>query len=376
MAVLDENIDRRLRRLFYSPKHPAGFGRLETLYQHVNSGEDGRGGSASDSNRITRSQIQRWLRAQPAYTLHKPVRYKYSRVKTLVSGIDSQWQADIVDVSNLAKHNDRYRYLLVVIDIFSKYLWVRELKRKSADDVTAAMRDILETGDRQPDKLQTDAGKEFLNRKFQALLKEYDIGFFTTDSDTKSAVVERVNRTLKERMWRYFTAENTYHYRDVLQQLVQGYNHRRHRSIGMPPKDVTSDTEGEVKMRLYGENTSSVESKKPIDFRFGRGDSVRISRARMQFRKGYMPGWSEEIFTIKSRALRDVPVYKIEDYAGEELTGIFYESELQLVDSPDVFKVERILQRRRKKDGSTEYYVKWLGYPEKFNSWVSDLQTL
>jgi hypothetical protein len=372
MASLPPGLDEKLRQIYYSPSHPAGFGRLETLYQHINSTRHRK------NRRVSRAQIRKWLQGQPAYTLHKPVRYQYTRRRTLVSGIDSQWQADIVDLSNLAKYNNRYRYLLVVIDIFSKYLWVRALKTKSADDVTTAMRSILQE-DRQPDKLQTDAGKEFQNRQFQDLLKRHHIAFFTTDSETKSAVVERVNRTLKERMWRYFTANNTYRYRDILQDLVRGYNYRKHRSIGMAPKDVTSVTEGEVKSRLYGKGQDSSvvpSSRRSATFRYEKGDSVRISRARMQFRKGYLPGWSEEIFTIKSRALHDVPTYKIADYHGEELSGSFYEPELQLVESPETYKVEKVLRRRRTADGSTEYYVKWLGYPEQFNSWVGNLEKL
>jgi hypothetical protein len=180
-------------------------------------------------------------------------------------------------------------------------------------------------------------------------------------------------------MWRYFTANNTYRYRDILQDLVRGYNHRKHRSIGMAPKDVTSVTEGEVKSWLYGEGQDSSvvpSSRRSATFRYEKGDSVRISRARMQFRKGYLPGWSEEIFTIKSRALHNVPTYKIADYHGEELSGIFYEPELQLVQSPETYKVEKVLRRRRAADGSTEYYVKWLGYPEQFNSWVGNLEKL
>lgn len=355
--------ERYLKQLYHDPSLASSLGGVDALYRHVRS--QGR-------HKLSRRQIRQWLRSQEAYTLHHPVRYRYSRNRTLVSGIDDQWQADLVDLSSLSKYNDGYRYLLVVIDILSKFAWIRKLKTKTGIEVTAAFKSILSDG-RQPRKLQCDQGREFFNSSFQDLMRTMGIKLFATDSDTKAAIVERFNRTLKQRMWRFFTSTNTKRYVDALQRLVEGYNNRYHRSIGMAPSDVTQDKEAVVLERLY-KPSSAAPSRR--EFSLEVGDLVRISQARMTFRKGYLQGWSTEIFTVRSREHRDQPSYKLEDYAGESLSGVFYEEELQKVSAPAAYKVEKVLRKRKTRDGQEEYFVKWLGYPEKFNSWVSTVETV
>jgi hypothetical protein len=137
---------------------------------------------------------------------------------------------------------------------------------------------------RKPETFHSDKGTEFTNRKFQALLKKEGIRFFTTQNETKASIVERFNRTLKGKMWKYFTANNTLKYMDILQKLVKSYNHSRHRSIGMRPVDVNETNESIVWQKLYGE-----EPEKPVRFKFDIGDQVRINKTRRTFKKGYLP---------------------------------------------------------------------------------------
>ena len=201
------------------------------------------------------------------------------------------------------------------------------------------------------------------------MLKAEGIHFYTTNSEVKASIVERFNRTLKSRMWRYFTWKNTLKYIDVLPQLVKSYNHSYHRSIGMKPAEVNGRNESIVWKRLYS------PPKRPAKFRFKVGDRVRISKQRLTFEKSYLPSWSEELFTVTKRSWRQqVPVYTLKDFSGEVIQGSFYEQELQKVrKTDDFYRVERVI-RRRKRKGKTEYFVKWLGYPSSFNSWVTDLQ--
>ena len=182
---------------------------------------------------------------------------------------------------------------------------------------------------------------------------------FTTYNETKASIVERFNRTLKTKMWKYFTANNTLKYVDILQKLVKSYNHSRHRSIGMRQVDVNKSNENIVWQTLYRK-----ESKKSVQFKFSIGDQVRISKAKRTFKKGYLPNWTEEAFTVTKRVPRRPPVYKIADYDGEE-------QELQKVNKSDsdYYRVEKVI-RSRMRNKRKEYYVKWLGYPDKFNSWV------
>ena len=136
---------------------------------------------------LTLRQVKTWLQSKDTYTLHKPVRYNFPRNR--VTGIDDQWQADLVDVSSLARFNNGYEFLLTYIDVFSKFAWVVPLKNKSGETLVNGFQSILDLG-RSPEKLQTDKGTEFLNRNFQSLLKENSIHFFTTNSELKASVVE------------------------------------------------------------------------------------------------------------------------------------------------------------------------------------------
>jgi hypothetical protein len=279
----------------------------------------------------------------------------------VVYGIDHQWQADLVDLGKLASYNKGFKYLLTCIDVLSKYAWVVPLKDKTGKSLKEAFQVIFKTG-RQPIRLQTDRGTEFTNRVFQKFLKENDVHFFTMYNDeTKASIVERFNRTLKTKMWKYFTHRETLMYMDVLPDMVESYNRAVHRSIGMPPAEVTRSNQRTVAKRLYGRKGSRKSCK------FVPGDRVRLTKAKRTFKKGYLPNWTEELFTI---------VYVVRDDHGEILEGIFYAEELQKVfKRDDVYKIE-IISKKRKKERRVQYLVKWLGYPDTFNSWIfrSDLQ--
>ena len=349
-----------LERLYYTPNLSSSYAGVDALLRQVKK---------EGKFKLKRKDIVQWLKSQNTYTLHKPVRKKFVRNKTIVSGIDDQWQADLVDFSSLSKQNKGYRYLLTCIDILSKYAWVKPLLSKSSKCVTQAFQDILKEG-RIPNTLQSDDGGEFKNHLFQGLLKEYGIHFFTTSSDTKSAVVERFNRTLKSRMWRYFTHKSTYKYIAILPDLVSSYNHSFHRSIQTRPVDVDKMNEMTIWKKLYQQPAEKVK------FKFHIGDAVRISKVKRTFAKGYVPNWTEELFTIAKCIARSPPVYKLKDYGGEILEGSFYEHELQhVIKEDDVYKVKRIIKTRTRK-GKKEHLVKWLGYKDAHNSWVSDIQTL
>ena len=155
--------------------------------------------------------------------------------------------------------------------------------------------------------LQTDKGSEFLNESTQQLFKNNSIHFYTTENeDIKAAVVERFNRTLKTRMWKYFTFKGTHRYIDVLVDLIYSYNNSFHRTIKMTPSEVNKENEAVILKSNY------IQKKEPI-WLLNIGDKVRISKARRQFKKGYLPNWSDEIFTITTCHPTDPPTYGIED---------------------------------------------------------------
>ena len=310
--------------------------------------------------------VERWLSTQDAYTLHKPVRRRFKRRCVVVGGPNQQWQADLVDMSRLKQTNNEITFLLTVIDVFSKRAWCIPLKSKSAAALVTAFTPLL--NNRAPTTLQTDKGSEFLNWPLQRLLKEYGVHHFTThNEDTKASIVERYNRTLKTRMWRYFTKNQTLRYVDVLQDFVRSYNDTSHRSIGMAPSAVNGANQEMVWQRLYGHDGGGTP-------KYRVGDRVRISKAKRHFAKGYMANWTEELFTIVDVHRSDPPVYRLVDWNGDSLDGTFYEPELQkvIVSADKTYRVEAELRRR---NNGREVLVKWFGYPESFNSWI-DARTL
>jgi len=334
--------------VYYDPGEPGSFGGVESLRRAV-------GGKKKD--------VERWLKSQDTYTLHRPVRKKFQRNRIIVSGLDDQWEADLVDVQGLAKYNNNVKYLLTVVDSLSKYAWVVPLKDKSGESIVTAFKSIFK--ERICRKLRTDAGREFLNHKFQALLKSKGIIYFTSKNETKSAIVERYNRTLRSRMWRYFTATKQQRYIDVLPQLVHSYNHSKHSSIGIEPANVTVMNGETVWRKLY----NFKESKKLP--KFAVNDLIRISKAKKTFEKGYRSNWTREIFKIKRVYRKRLPEYSIQDLMGEDILGKFLEAEMQTVKAQEsqTFRVNKILKTKGK-GLSKSIFVSWEGFPDKFNSWI------
>ena len=289
-------------------------------------------------------QVKTWLQSKDTYTLHKPVHYNFPRNRVIVPGIDDQWQADLVDISSLARFNKGYKFLLTCTDVFSKFAWVVPPKNKRGISLVNGFQSILDLG-RSPEKLQTDKETEFLNRNFQSLLEENSIHFFTTNNELKASVVERFNHTLKTHMWKYFTAKNSRVYIDILQDIVQGYNNSYHRSIGRAPASVSLLNVGQVRRKLYGKSWTKPGRK----FKFKLGDQVCISKSHCTFRKDYLPSWSQEIFTVTKIIPRVPPVYRLQDYVEYEIEGVFYAEELQKVHkSDDIYNIEKILAEKKK----------------------------
>lgn len=146
------------------------------------------------------SKIKMFLQNQDAYSLQKKVRRKgFKRRRVVVQGLDYQWEADLADVQNLSEHNDGIKFLLVIVDVFSRFLWVRPLKDRKAKSVIEAFKDVL-VGPRRPRAIRTDKGSEFYNRFLQQYLKDQGIKIFYALSETKANFAKRYIQTLKKKI--------------------------------------------------------------------------------------------------------------------------------------------------------------------------------
>lgn len=357
---MEQSIDRLLTKLYYTPGLPTAYSGIDRLFN----------AAKQQISYISRGDVETWLRYQDPYTLHKQARLKIrNQPKVYVPGIDSQWSADLCQMTNISKYNDNYGYILTVIDVFSKFAWALPVRRKTGLDTTNAFHNILQNTNRRPETVETDWGKEFWNNSFEQLCKQYAIKHFSTYSSVHCSVVERFNRSLKSLIYKHFTAQNTYRWTDVLPKMLDTYNNRWHRSIKEKPSNVSKENEKQVWDNLYG-NRYLNENKI-----FKQGELVRISKKKGKFEKGYLPNYSEEVFKIHKVGHLRPTRYILHDLNDEPIKGTFVYDELQPISktAESLWKIEHILsQRRNKRSGKIEYLVKWLHFPESFNSYVSE----
>lgn len=295
--------------------------------------------------------------------IHAPVRRNFPRRKVIIKGLQDLFQADLVEMIPYSTENKGYKYILVVINTFSKFAWTKPLKTKTGSEVSEQMNKIfLEKKQNIPKNLQTDMGKEFYSAPFQSLMKRYGINHYSTYSNLKSSIVERLNRTLKERIWKEFSMHGNYRWLDLLSEVVKTYNNTVHTTTGFKPVKVNQKNAKTILNTAY--NYFKVMDPKPVKFKVG--DKVRISKYRQAFAKNYTPNWSNEIFTISTIQNTFPRTYQLQDSLGENILGGFYENELHMVKHPDVFLVEKVIKRKGNK-----VFVKWLGLSDVHNSWIN-----
>ena len=285
---------------------------------------------------------------QLAEELHKPIIRKFEKRKVHAAFKDNIWGADLADMQLLSKYNKGIRFLLCVIDVFSKYAWVVPLKDKKGISIATAFQSILKQSNRKPNKVWVDKGSEFYNASFRKWLQDNDIVMNSTHNEGKAVVAEKFIRTLKSQIYKHMTSISKNVYIDKLDDIVNEYNNAYHTTIKMKPIDVKDNT--------YI-NTDKVTNDK--DPKFKVGDRVRISKYKNIFAKGYTPNWSEEVFVIK-KVKNTVPwTYVINDLNGEEIMGTFYEKEefrrrrVKKI-SQGEFRIEEVIKRKGDK-----MYVKW-----------------
>ena len=237
----------------------------------------------------------------------------------------------------ISKYNKKIRYLLCVIDIFSKYAWVVPLKDKKGVTIVNAFQSILNTSKRKPNKIWVDQGSEFYNKSFKKWLEDNDIKMYSTHNEGKSVVAERFIMTLKNKIHKHMAVVSKNVYFNTLDDIVDECNNTYH---------------------------TIFNQKKERDPKFKIGDYVRISRYKNIFAKRYTTNWSEEVFVIR-KIKNTVPWIKnINNLNDEEITETFYEKELQKTNQKE-FRIEKVIKRKRNK-----LYLKWKGYDNSFNSWI------
>ena len=303
-----------LQRLYTDLDSRSSFGGAEALFRDARK---------IDSS-ITRKEVIKFLHSSNTYTLHHPLRQRVRTGRTRCSWIDSDHQADLCIMTDLASENRGYAYILVVVDVLSRYLWCEPMKRKTGTDSAAAYTRVLTRDKRVPYRLYTDAGKEFIARTFQDVLSLHEIEHrIPKNHDVKCAFAENGVKRIKQKIFRYFTEQGTMCWVDILPSVVRSLNATPNRTIGVAPVDVTAQNAASIWDALYGHEKMLIARHK-----FQIGAIVRLSLKNQLFRKGYRQTFTKELFRIRKRLFADPAAYIIEDLSGEEIDSIVYEQEL------------------------------------------------
>ena len=320
-----------LRRIYYDPAHPQGFGGINPLSKSLLKGKKRR------SRKVVHGIVKNWLLAQPSYYLHR-IRRNVRDKQTIaggIGGIHFQWEADLIFFPG----RKNFIPVLCIIDVFSKRADARLLMNKKPESVVNAFKSILNQSPylgykiipaiRHPYSLRTDSGTEFRGKIFRNFIEKENIQhYFARNDETKACFVERFNRTLKTRIQKYMTHKNIRKFSKrelevLLTKMLNSYNKRYHSTIKMSPMEVTLETQH----KLFDEKNKRKIRKKneklvPINSR------VRISRRKGVFSKGYSKNFTSETFKVIRRSINSPHLYQIEDSTGNLIEGKFYADEL------------------------------------------------
>lgn len=364
-------LDSLIKKIYYGKKNAGSFSSPIKIQQSLRK----KGGTVPSVYRI-----RKWMEKNDNYNLQKPIKRTYRQARIVVSGQHEQYDVDLADLSSWVEENDGFKYLMFVIDVFSRYLWIEPLKSKTGSEVKMAFQKIFNRS-KVPDKIRSDGGSEFTNKVVGQYFKQNGVYHHIARNNAKANFAERVILTIKQKLWRYFLTKRSHRYIDIIQDIVSSYNKTPHRSLKtLAPEDVNETNSADLWAYLYlRPKDYTQKTKKKIrlykqHFFFKKGDLVRVSYKKMPFERGYQQRWTSELFKVTERFLiQGIPMYKIEDFTGEEIKGNFYQNELTRVqkDEDSLWFIEKKIRKRRR-NGKIEWLVKFEGWPDKYNQWVSE----
>jgi len=351
----DDAIDEEIKLNYKTPGHPIAYSNAKNIYRFYN-GE------------VSLKRIKEILKTIESYSIHKefhkgPQNISFARFKRY------QFQIDLCFLIDYAEWNDEVKYLLTVIDCFTRFAFIRTLKSKDSRSVLNEFKSIINDLDKKPMTIVCDKGSEFVNKSFKDYCKNEDMKLILPKSNLHASYVERFNRTIQNLIFRFMTENSTNRYIDHLDRILLTYNSRFHRMIGMSPFEAENNPQAELIINnLISKRDVDMKKVDPI---LKIGDFVRISKQKDKFSRGYQPQSQIEIFRINSISTnKKIPLYYLVDENNENIEGGFYSYELTPVNL-DTYRIERILRRRTFR-GQRQVLVKWLGYDERFNRWIPE----
>ena len=263
----------------------------------------------------------------------KPPKKYYSTNKTDVYFIDDIWSLDILDLKDYGLKNNRgYRYVLVVIDNFSKFGWTMPLKNKNAQTIKDSFEHILTNSKRKPNLIESDRGKEFYNNIFQDFLNKNNINLYSRNSSYGAVFAEIFNRTIRDLLKKIVFENGDANWIDVLPIITKQYNNRIHSSTKLTPIQASlKKNESFVYKNL-------LDKRKKIKPKFQINDLVRVADLKKTFSKGDTTNWSYKMYKVTEIINDTIPSYKIDNLKERYNEALLKKTELTLKENDNVMK--------------------------------------
>jgi transposase InsO family protein len=365
---ITQALQRRISLAYTTPGHPVAFSAPQRVAKYFN---------------ITKKVAKEILEHIEGYTLHREFKRPKVYNTYYVHNRREQVQADLIDIAKISRSNDGITYLLVLIDIFTKYVWVYPIKNKRGTTMKQVLTQWIRSLDTLPRKLLTDKGLEFTNGQVQQLLRQHDIEWQAAYGTLKACIAERVNKTLQILIFKHLTQKETIRYIDVLPQLIKTYNRRSHRTLeGMTPAQADKPrNEAHIQGIFHKKYADMERHRKTTKLPFRVGDLVRLKTQAGKFSsssRAYAEQFHGEYYNI-IRINRTLPIalyYLRSADTGEHVKGGLYANELQR-QRGDVYKIEKVLHERGV-GARKELFIKWKYFGPQYNEWIkaSDVRTV
>ncbi len=350
---------KRVLQHYVQPGHPTAFSAPDAVARHYKD----RGLSSKDAKEI--------LEHNDAYVLHR----EYKRPKVFnpyfIYTKRDTIQSDLIDIRQISRNNDGVNYLLLLIDIFTRKVWVLPLQRKTSVQVRDSLQQWLNSLSRKPKTIETDAGREYCNHHVRSLLQSNNINHKIAVGTCKAAFAERANKTIQILIYKFLTEKETLRYIDELENLVKTYNRRGHRSLQyLTPNEAERPANQPLVRSIQLLRFRKIKKRKPV---YKLGDVVRLKTDAKQIvnsRRAYAEQFKGEFFVIRRINTRlPIPLYFVQSMdTNDHIEGGFYANELTRVRG-DIFKIDHVIAERGR-GRNRQLFVRWKYFGPHHDSWI------
>ena len=348
----------------YHGRHPYSYGSRKGVKDFVN---------------VDDRELETVLSKSEIYTGYKEFKKPKFTPPIRTYGSNYLWEADLMFFTHpdFAKANDGKLYILAIIDTFTKMVSMVILKTKETKFITQKVNHLFNFD--KPKYLRVDGGGEFISKEFTDMCRRNNVKLYVAMEPIKCSIIERFNRTFKRLLVQMMEFNNSIRWSDFVVPCLEIYHSRKHSSLKMSPRDADQvENESQIlkrNLKRYSkyDRIKVIKNRKPAKFR--KGQIVKIFKKKTIFSRGYHKNVTQEFFKIyhiDRRLSKDR--YYLKDLAGEKLLGSFYSEYLVPFSPADnvEYKIDPTFTDFKRKNirGIPHIWVKWLGWPKKFNQWV------